>query len=124
MYKLNTQKLIKQTTPPHRRTPIRIKVVEMLLAGLTLLWKSAKEQSEIDELLAAYVPQKKVIEFHVNRVTGLAPGIITVELGYVPGTNLTGFGFHSPANLNQQKRDKFYGLFKTLNITNYYETIY
>ena len=124
MYKLNTPKLVKQMTPPHRRTPIRQRVIEMLIEGLTLLWKSAEQQSEVDKLLAAYVPQRKVIEFHVNRVTGLAPGVITVELGYVPGTSLPGVGFRLPSNLSQEIVDKRNSLFKTLNITNYYDTIY
>jgi hypothetical protein len=124
MYRLNTPKLVKQITPPHRRTPKRKRVLEMLLHGLTLLWKDAEEQSKVDELLAAYVPQKKVIEFHINRVTGLAPGVITVELGYVPGTDLVGVGVRSPANLSQDIFDKVNILFKDLNITNRYGTIY
>lgn len=124
MYKLNTPKLVMQLTPPHRRTPIRKRVAEVLLCGLTLLWKAAEEQSKIDLLYAVFVPQKAVIEFHCDRVTGLASGVITVELGTAPGTDITGYGFRFPANLNIEKLTALYDLIRTLNITNYYETRY
>lgn len=124
MYRLNTPKLVKQMTPPHRRTPKRKRVLEVLLQGLTLLWKSVEEQSKVDKLLAVFVPQKRVLEFHVNRVTGLAPGVITVELDVIPGTNISGYGFRFPADLNPDKINALYDLIRTLNITNYYETRY
>lgn len=124
MYRLNTPKLLKQITPPHRRTPKRKRVLEVLLHGLTLLWNRAEKQGRVDKLLAVFVPNKRVLEFHCERVTGLASGVITVELDVVPGTNISGYGFRFPADLNSEKIDALYDLIRTLNITNWYETRY
>lgn len=124
MYKLNTPKLVRQMTAPHRRTPKRRMIAEVLLVGLTLLWKSAEEQYQEDLWMARYVPQKLVIEYHCSRLMGVSLGIVTVELDVIPGTEISGYIFHFPANLSSEKIEKLYNLLRTLNITNYYEARY
>lgn len=91
MFKLNLKRLIRQITIPNRRMPKRLKIAEVLLTGLNLLWEKAEKQYQTDLHLAKFVPQKKVIAFHLDRILEVPDGTIIVEDGIIPGTAIPTF---------------------------------
>lgn len=73
-------------------------------------------------MLAKFVPQAKVIEYHARRVTGLTS--IFVRMDVAPNTSFFVFVFSFPSTIPEPKLFALYELITTLNIQNYYEERY
>lgn len=85
MYRINSDRFVRQISPPHKREPKRLALFKLVLSPFVKLYDDFYNAYASLILDASTVPQVAVVQYRLNQVAGYPQGTIYFDNTFAGG---------------------------------------